>query len=95
MFPIRCGHCQRLAPTWSELAKKFESNDRVHVDKVDCTQHRDLCGSNSVGGYPTLILFRDGQNVERYQGSRDITSLATFIEKFDSTQEVRRKSYNY
>lgn len=26
-----CGHCQRLAPTWEELAEKFAENDKVRM----------------------------------------------------------------
>merc|ERR1712223_1344533 len=27
-----CGHCQRLAPAWAELAKAFEDGEKVKVD---------------------------------------------------------------
>ena len=53
-----CGHCQKLAPTWDELAKKFESDGKVKVAKVDCTQHQSVCQEHEVRGYPTLAYFR-------------------------------------
>ena len=53
-----CGHCQKLAPVWDELAKKFESDSKVKIAKLDCTQHQSVCQENEVRGYPTLAYFR-------------------------------------
>ena len=38
-----CGHCQRLAPTWDELAA--ETAGKLNVAKVDCTSAngKSLC----------------------------------------------------
>ena len=53
-----CGHCQKLAPTWDELAKKFEKDETVKIAKLDCTQAQSVCQENEVKGYPTLSYFR-------------------------------------
>ena len=52
-----CGHCQRMAPTWSEFAKLHE--DDLNVAKVDCTSDggKPLCSAMEVRGYPTLLFF--------------------------------------
>ena len=76
---VRCGHCQRLAPTWDELATHFESHPKVHISKLDCTLNSLTCQQNGVKGYPTLLLFEDGKVREKYAGNRDLKSLMQFV----------------
>jgi len=51
-FAPWCGHCKRLAPTWEDLAKAFESESAVTIAKVDCTSddnaNKDLCNEQGV-----------------------------------------------
>mmetsp|Transcript_3950 Transcript_3950/g.4552 ORF Transcript_3950/g.4552 Transcript_3950/m.4552 type:complete len:129 (+) Transcript_3950:199-585(+) len=75
-----CGHCKRLAPTWTELAGKFSGSSEVSVAKVDCTKHRDICSNHGVRGYPTLKYFKSGSmEGEKYQGARDVAAFESFI----------------
>ena len=61
---------QKLAPAWEELAAAFESNKKVSIAKVDCTQAQSLCQTYEVKGYPTLAYFRNGKKTENYRGAR-------------------------
>lgn len=82
-----CGHCKRLAPVWEELSTKFDDSSVVGVGKVDCTTEQLLCKLHKVRGYPTLLLFRDGEMVEEYSGARSIGSLETFIRRHVKVHE--------
>jgi thioredoxin-like negative regulator of GroEL len=59
----RCGHCKSLAPTWETLAGNYKDSTNVKITHVDCTQQNAVCQRYPVRGYPTLILFKDGQLV--------------------------------
>lgn len=76
---IRCGHCQRLAPVWEELAQHYHDQPTVHISKIDCTKEINTCGQMEVKGYPTLLLFVNGVMVEKYSGARDFSSLIHFL----------------
>ena len=55
-----------LAPTVVELAKDFTG--KVKVAKLDGAQEPSLTGKLGVRGYPTLILFEGGKEVDRIPG---------------------------
>eukprot|EP00735_Rhodelphis_limneticus_P009000 TRINITY_DN2459_c0_g1::TRINITY_DN2459_c0_g1_i1::g.8737::m.8737 TRINITY_DN2459_c0_g1::TRINITY_DN2459_c0_g1_i1::g.8737 ORF type:complete len:289 (+),score=127.99,sp/Q91W90/TXND5_MOUSE/44.03/2e-63,sp/Q91W90/TXND5_MOUSE/40.77/2e-57,sp/Q91W90/TXND5_MOUSE/42.34/2e-28,sp/Q91W90/TXND5_MOUSE/45.54/1e-25,Thioredoxin/PF00085.15/2.8e-28,Thioredoxin/PF00085.15/5.8e-30,Thioredoxin_2/PF13098.1/3.8e-05,Thioredoxin_2/PF13098.1/0.00043,Thioredoxin_8/PF13905.1/0.0019,Thioredoxin_8/PF13905.1/7.3e+02,Thioredoxin_8/P len=77
-----CGHCKRLAPTWEELGKEVKSVDGLNIAKIDCTVHKKVCGEQGVRGYPTLKIFKNGAELEKYNGGRTLEELKAWsIEK--------------
>ena len=61
-----CGHCSRLAPVMDELAQ--EIGDKVKVVKVNVDENRGLAQKYGVMGLPTMIVFKDGEQVEKLTG---------------------------
>ncbi|XP_017061605.1 thioredoxin domain-containing protein 5 homolog [Drosophila ficusphila] len=88
-FAPWCSHCQRLAPTWEELAKELVKEPSVAVSKIDCTQFRSICQDFEVKGYPTLLWIEDGKKIEKYAGSRDLSTLKTYVEKMVGVAPVK------
>ncbi|XP_022671125.1 thioredoxin domain-containing protein 5-like isoform X2 [Varroa destructor] len=88
-----CGHCQRLAPTWEQLADKFVDKDKVIIAKVDCTEEPEICTDHEIQGYPTLKFFKAGQkkNGEKYRGSRELEALSSWVlEKIGSKKPEKQ-----
>ena len=52
--------------------------------QVDCTVERDLCSEFGVKGFPTLVLFKEGERLAPYTGSRDLQSLLKFAKQNSS-----------
>lgn len=87
-----CGHCQRLAPTWDELAQSLEYDQSVTIAKIDCTQHRPTCQDFEVKGYPTLLWIEDGKKVEKYAGPRSHEDLKAYVEKMAGQKKDEQKT---
>lgn len=87
-----CGHCQKLAPAWAELAKAYEEDKKVKIGKLDCTQAQTVCQDNQVRGYPTLHYIRDGKIVETYKGGRDLESMKDFVKTMSGNAGAEPKA---
>ena len=61
-----CAPCKILAPTIDEIAA--QNQGRLLVAKVDTDKAQDLALQYQIRGVPTVILFRDGNEVERTWG---------------------------
>jgi len=73
-----CGHCKKLAPTWDQLAAAVHG--KYGIAKVDCTKHASLCTKYSVGGYPTVKLFKNGAFVDDYKSGRTLEAFQSFLQ---------------
>jgi thioredoxin 1 len=61
-----CGPCRMVAPIVEELAKAYDS--RVLIAKIDTDENVRVATELGITGIPTLILFKDGQEVDRVIG---------------------------
>ena len=61
-----CGPCRALAPTIEELAK--ESSGKVLISKLDVDENPATAERFQVFSIPTMILFKDGKEIERLVG---------------------------
>lgn len=67
-----------IAPIIEELANEMASI--VTIAKVDIETAQEVTNFYQVTSIPTLILFKDGQEVKRIVGVRDKESLKKIIE---------------
>ena len=64
-FATWCRPCQMLAPILVDIDKEYED---VEVYKVDVDENQDAAMRYGVNAMPTLVFFKDGQEVERQVG---------------------------
>ena len=78
-FAPWCGHCKKLAPTWTRLAEQMKN--QLTVAEVNCEDHNALCRAEDVQGYPMLFYYgEDGVKTE-YTGGRKPEQLQAFVGK--------------
>lgn len=63
-----CGHCLALNPNYDAAAEELAG--KVKFVKVAFPTGRDLFRRFGVRGTPTLVLFKEGQEVERQVGAK-------------------------
>jgi len=61
-----CGPCKVLAPILSDVKQHFD--EQLSIIKIDVDKNQALSSQYQVQGVPTLILFKDGQQVWRKSG---------------------------
>ncbi len=61
-----CGPCRALAPTITELAKEYQG--KVLIAKLDVDENPDSAGRFQVFSIPTMVVFKEGKEVERLVG---------------------------
>ncbi|WP_257300020.1 thioredoxin [Haloarchaeobius sp. FL176] len=72
-----CGPCKMLEPVVAEIAAETNAT----VAKVDIDELQALAQENGVRGVPTLLLYADGELVERMVGVQEKSSLVGLIEQ--------------
>lgn len=62
-----CAPCRLIGPILDELAPEYEG--RLTIAKLDVDDNRETAIKYGVQGIPTLILFKDGQVIDRIVGA--------------------------
>jgi thioredoxin 1 len=73
-----CGPCKMLEPVVETIAAETDAA----VAKVDVDANQPLAAEYGVRGVPTLVLFADGEPVERLVGVQDESRLRTTVESY-------------
>ncbi len=74
-----CGPCKALGPVIDELATDYDG--KVRIGKIDTDANREVSVRFSVSAIPTVILFNDGEIVEKFVGLRSKKDFQTAIDR--------------
>jgi thioredoxin 1 len=81
-----CGPCHMIAPTVEEIASEY--NGRVKVGKLNADENRTP-GQFGVTGIPTLLLFRDGELIDRIVGAVPKAAITQKLDYYLATEPAR------
>ena len=73
-----CGPCQMLEPIVATVARDTEAA----VAKVDIDRHQGLAAQAGVRGVPTLVVYANGEPVQRLVGMQDEGTLRDLVQQY-------------
>lgn len=74
-----CGPCKMIAPVLEELAGDTEG--KATIVKVNVDDNQATAGQFGIMSIPTLLLFKDGEVVDKVVGFQPKEALAQLIEQ--------------
>ena len=74
-----CGPCRMVAPIMEELSKEFEG--KAVIGKVDVDAHQQYAAQFGIRNIPTVLLFKNGDLVEKQVG---VAPKAVYAQKIEA-----------
>ncbi|KAL9118193.1 MAG: hypothetical protein Q9187_005264 [Circinaria calcarea] len=64
-----------------ESLNSFQRYYDFHFASLDCTAWGDACTDHKIDSFPTFVLYKTGEEVKRFTGTRDLEWISRFIEE--------------
>jgi len=84
IYTTWCSFCKRLEPSWKELASDVNNDIKfkgVVVAELDADKDKDLAQKLGAQGFPTIVVLKGGQVVDKYNGERTAPAMKAFLKK--------------
>lgn len=75
-----CQPCQRMMKILPNLENEFEG--KVLFIKVDVDENRSLADTYYVKSIPTFFIFKDGKQVEKWDGIKTLLEMKKILERY-------------
>jgi thioredoxin 2 len=72
-----CGPCTMMAPAFEQAARDLEPG--VRLAKLNTEESQAVAARYNIRSIPTLILFRDGQEVLRHSGAMSASDIVNWV----------------
>ena len=79
-FATWCGPCKMLAPVFQEVGNELDGKAKLY--KIDIDASLDIARQFSVSTVPTIIIFRNGEPIERLVGFMPKENLLSKIREY-------------
>lgn len=83
-FAEWCGPCKMMKPILEELKK--EVGEMVRIVKIDIDKKSDLADRYKIQSVPTLMIFREGQQLWRASGVMQVKELKEILKRYEKKE---------
>lgn len=77
-----CGPCKMMGPVVDKIAEEYDG--RIIVCKCNVDENPQLCMTYDISGIPCLVLFKNGEIVDRSVGFKPFPAVSGWIESIIS-----------
>ena len=74
-----CGPCLMMAPVFDKMSKKYA---QMKFCKINTTEHMEQAGKLAVSSIPCIIVFKNGQEIDRLIGFNPEPAFEQAIAKY-------------
>lgn len=74
-----CSPCLMIAPVLEKVIPEYEGS--VLLAKIDADENMKLAGQYKLRGFPTIIMFINGEEVDRFGGAKPPHEVRAFIDQ--------------
>jgi thioredoxin 2 len=73
-----CGPCKMMAPHFEEAARRY--GHQARFAKINSDEEPNLSARFGIRGIPTLLVFKNGQEIARQSGAMDLGNLTRWLQ---------------
>ena len=77
-----CQPCKIQAPIVNELADEYADNKKVAICSLNVEENQKIAAKYQIRNIPTIIIFKNGKEVQRIVGLKPKTYLKKQLERF-------------
>lgn len=75
-----CGPCQMMVPILEQVNAQLQNS--LRIVKIDTEKYAGLATQYQINALPTLVLFKQGQPVEKIEGVMQAEQLVQHLKNF-------------
>ena len=75
-----CGPCQMMVPILEQVNTQLQ--DQLRIVKIDTEKYQGLASQYQINALPTLVLFKQGQPIQRIEGVVQAKQLVEHLKNF-------------
>ncbi len=79
LYSTTCGYCTQMAPVIDRLASRY--GGRLAVGRLDVNHNPVVAARFNLRGVPLLLLFRNAQVLQRFEGALPESQLIEVVER--------------
>ena len=80
MWADWCGPCHFLSPVLNKVIPSYGGKVRLAKIEVDEGDNMKIAGRYGARGFPTVLLFKDGEEIARFHSAKPEHFVREFIE---------------